>query len=114
MSDAHAREVAAIEAMVGEYCGREPAEAPYGRSPAMDAMFDIKKLREAMLHFMSLGAVAVDEHWQMVDMLAPIPSLDEPPYKIEEPQRVMGRPRKVAVKPGRKFSGMTRFPWRQR
>jgi hypothetical protein len=109
MSDAHAREVAAIEAMVGEYCGREPAEAPYGRSPAMDAMFDIKKLREAIL-----GAVAVDEHWQMVDMLAPIPSLDEPPYKIEEPQRVMGHPHKAATKPGRKFSGMTRFPWRQR
>jgi hypothetical protein len=113
MTEAHAREVAAIEEMTAEYCGAEPP-ARYGRSPAMDAMFDIKKLREAMLHFMSSGAVAINEHWQMVDMLAPIPSLDEPPYKIEEPQRGMGRPRKVAVKPGRKFSGMTRFPWRQR
>ena len=57
IEEAHAQEVAAIEAMTGEYCGREPDA--YGRSPAQDAMFDIRNLGEAMLNFMSFVTVKI-------------------------------------------------------
>lgn len=44
MSEAHARDVAAIEEMTISYLGEpEATEARYGRSPAMDATFDIRK-----------------------------------------------------------------------
>lgn len=110
MTDAHAREVAAIEEMTADYCGTEPVR--YGRSPAQDALFDLRKFQEALLRFRSLGTAVVVDHWVTVDTWGLL--VQSPLPRAPSPQRVMGRPRKVAPKPGRKFSGMTRFSWRQR
>lgn len=63
---------------------------------------------------MTRANVALDEHLQTGGLSGWIHLWEDPLSPALEPQRVIGRPRKAAPKPGRKFSGMTRFSWRQK
>ena len=121
VNEAHAREVAAIEAMTTSYF--EPvtrdrsiaqliSDRVHGYSPVqawLDAMWSghLPQLQQAMTEMVAYGTVLVKWDPTYFDEVALLPPAREPPH-------VMGRPRKIAPKPGRKFSGMSRFAWRQR
>jgi hypothetical protein len=128
MNDAHAREVAVIEAMVGSFFepverDRSIAQLIAGRISRFSNPVSKDRLwwasqeqwwgSQAQQDFAIYGTVLVGHQWNMVgfDEAAEIPEPSLP--RAAKPQRVMGRPRKVAQEPGRKFSGMSRFPWRQ-
>ena len=126
VNEEHAREVAAIEAMMGAYF--EPVTAD--RSIAQLVAQRINRFSHPINRdrlwwasqeqwwdsgwrdFQVFGTVLVGQQWSIAcfDEVAEIPESIFP----QMPKRVMDRPRKVAPKPGRKFSGMTRFSWRQR
>lgn len=116
VNEAHASEVAAIEAMTVELCGCEPVD---GRSPAQVWIDEMKALGlpawlKRMDDLVAYGQVAF--RWSTSghgnELIQPVAN-EEVFRRAPEPQRVMGRPRKAAPKPGRKFSGMTEFSWRQ-